>query len=350
MQLAHIDSGGHEPPSHLSGEALRCCYPNNVLPILLALIHERDLRHRPKHDPRPYRIAHRNRQLVLMEPGEVSQRALDAEKAVLDHRDALAQRLNLAQLVAGEEHRHPIVRQLPDQLADLVNAGRVKPVERFVQDQQAGPAEQCLGERQSLPHPVRIFCDRVVGAVREIDPFEQRGHLGFRGPAARPGQLSQVLATGQKRVERGRFEHRPVVPGGADVVPPGVGAGDQRTPGVGPDQAQQDPDRGGLARPVRPEKADRLPGSDTEIEVLDGDPIAVSPGQVLDGQDGLCHASLLQPIIPTLAQRRVPPNHSRSDTTHLPAADSLREGSRMPGRSGFESGAPICAGCSSSGS
>src|SRR5262249_52352408 len=60
-------------------------------------------------------------------------------------------------------------------------------------------------------------------------------------------------------------------------------ARDLHRPGREPEEARDDPERGALARSVRPQEADDLPPVDLEREVVDRDLRAVALDEVLDG-------------------------------------------------------------------
>ena len=65
-----------------------------------------------------------------------------------------------------------------------------------------------------------------------------------------------------------------------------VEAADRCRPGGGPDEVEQQANRGGLARPVGAEEADDLPGLDVEAEMVEGQNVAVSLRQAVGPQEG----------------------------------------------------------------
>ena len=69
---------------------------------------------------------------------EVLDRPGHQHPAVADDGRARAHLLHLGQDVRAQQHRHPGLAEVADQLADLADAGRVEAVGRLVEDQQLG--------------------------------------------------------------------------------------------------------------------------------------------------------------------------------------------------------------------
>ena len=83
---------------------------------------------------------------------EVEDGPVEPDGAGGEHHDPLAERGHVLGLVRGEQHRcaGPDAGQGATQRGAL---GRVKASGRLVQDEHAGIAEQCLGERDPAPLP-----------------------------------------------------------------------------------------------------------------------------------------------------------------------------------------------------
>ncbi len=150
-----------------------------------------------------------------------------------------------------------------------MHTGRVQAVGGLVEDQDARVAEQCGGEAEPLAHAQREAADAASSRRGQIDLREHRVHPGG-WDAAREGEHAQVVAGGASRMETGRLEH------GADVVRGAIQAGiadavDQGRPGRRPHQTEKYPQRGGLARPVRADKAGDRAGLHVETEIVDGE-------------------------------------------------------------------------------
>ena len=105
--------------------------------------------------------------------------------------------------------------------------------------------------------------------------------------ATTPGrrQDPQVLGAREVRVEDRRGDHRPDSlagdPGPADGL-----ACDRHRPGIGANEADEDPQRRRLACSVRPEQADDVPLLDRKVEAVEGGhaPVALAQAGRLDDQ------------------------------------------------------------------
>nr|GID84448.1 hypothetical protein Ade03nite_33720 [Actinoplanes derwentensis] len=80
-----------------------------------------------------------------------------------------------------------------------------------------------------------------------------------------PGDQHEVLPPGEDLVDRrelpGQADRRPDVGG----LPGHVETVDHSGPGIRPQQGGQDPDEGGLTRPVRPEQSEDAATRDVEV-------------------------------------------------------------------------------------
>ena len=92
-----------------------------------------------------------------------------AHLAVGDHDDVVDGLGDLGQEVAGDQHRAPVCRLLPYQIAQPDDPGRVQAVVRLVEDQDLRVAEQGCGDRQPLTHAHRVALHTPVGGVAEPD-------------------------------------------------------------------------------------------------------------------------------------------------------------------------------------
>ena len=89
-----------------------------------------------------------------------------------------------------------------------MDAGRVEPVGRFVEDQQLRVGEQAAGDSEPLAHSERVALDALVGAVREACPGEGAVDSAVRLGPTRRGDDLEVLATGEEAVEAGLLDDR----------------------------------------------------------------------------------------------------------------------------------------------
>ena len=172
--------------------------------------------------------------------------------------------------------------EAPEELEDLGDAERVDRRGRLVEDQDVGILDQRVGDAEALEHAPRVLLGLVVGPGRQADLLERlvdrRIRLGLRDPV-QAGRVAQVLAPGQVRVEADRV--REVADAALDL---------ERAAGrVEPDDAglalgrlgqpEEHQDRRRLAGAVLAEQAEDLAGLDLEIEMVDGDEVAVGLGQ-----------------------------------------------------------------------
>ena len=111
----------------------------------------------------------------------------------VDRHEEVADLLDLAEQVAGEDDRDPeLAAGPPDEVEHLVAAGRVEAVRRLVEEEQPRIVDEGLGELDALAHPGRVAADRPVALLVQPDVTE---HLGgpFAGRGRRQaGQLGEV--------------------------------------------------------------------------------------------------------------------------------------------------------------
>ena len=99
----------------------------------------------------------------------------------------VADLLDLVEEVGGEEYRSAFRDEAADHVAELVDAGRVEPVRRLVEDQQLRVGEQAASDAESLAHPERVALHALVRAVGEPDAGERAVDASRALPArARP--------------------------------------------------------------------------------------------------------------------------------------------------------------------
>ena len=203
------------------------------------------------------------------EVAKLGQRSLVDEAALAEDADAVAERLDLAEDVRGEEHRLPALLRLLHRLPEGHLHQRVEPARRLVEDQQVGPAR----ERRDELHLLAVALRECPHLLVELEPeaLDENVAVGDVGPAAQPREIGEGLGAGQARPEE-RLA--------GDVADPPV-RGDRLAPGVDPEelgaaiaravQAEQQADRRRLPRPVRAEVAVHLARRDGEIERLEGE-------------------------------------------------------------------------------
>ena len=205
--------------------------------------------------------------------------------AVVDDRGDVAGLLDLVEQVRGEQHGAALGDQLADQVAELEDAGGVEAVDRLVEDQQLGVAEQAAGDAEALAHAERVGADLVVGPAAEADALERGVDAPVGALVARRGVHVQVLAAGEMAVEARLLDDRAdarqrlravVLAEQADRA-----AGGLREP-------EQQPDQRRLAGAVGAQEAEGAAARHLEVDVLEGGAIAEALPEALgvDGQIG----------------------------------------------------------------
>ena len=125
-----------------------------------------------------------------------------------------------AHLVRGDDHRHPLVRECPNESENLADELRVERARDLVEEHQLRVHRERAGDRDALllaaGEPVRV----LVPLVLESDEREKLPRLGVRarlGQLARPDRPERdVLEHGHVREEVVRLKHDP------DLAPQGV--------------------------------------------------------------------------------------------------------------------------------
>ena len=185
--------------------------------------------------------------------------------AVVEDHDVVRELVGLVQVLGGQQYRDPVRHQPADHPPDIGPAAGVEPGGRLVQVQHPGVANQAGRQVEPAPHAARIGLGRPCGGLGQLEAGEQ---LARPGPDVRPRHAEQaadhdeVVGPGQALV------YRRVLPGEADELPHLVGvpqhvvAADADLAAVRPEQRGEDPNRRGLASPVRPEHPEHpaLPG------------------------------------------------------------------------------------------
>ena len=118
--------------------------------------------------------------------------------------DARGQAVNLGQDVARhQDGRAALTRERAEQFAYLHDAGRVKPVRRFIENQQFRVMERGAGERKPLQVAERELPGSALGILAETELLDQSFDRRSIAHALEPTGDLEVLADGQLRI-RGR--------------------------------------------------------------------------------------------------------------------------------------------------
>src|SRR3954471_1735117 len=198
------------------------------------------------------------------EVAQLGERAALHGLAVADDADAIAQRLDFGEDVAGEQHRAPVLALVAHALAEDLLHQRIEAGGRLVEHQQVGVGRQRSHERDLLAVALGVRAALLRGV--QLEALDQRiSALRVQAAAQAPEQVDH-LAAGQVRPQRhvaGDVRDAPVQ--GGDVAPR-VAAEQARGAAVGAIEAEQNPDRGRLAGAVRAEKSMDLALGHRQIE------------------------------------------------------------------------------------
>jgi hypothetical protein len=194
--------------------------------------------------------------------------------------------LDLAQRMAGHQHRATLVRESAQVLAQPPHARRVEAVRRLVQDEHCRVAEHRRGQPQPLTHPEGELPDPPP-RVRREPGLGQDAPGRVLGQPGRCREDAQVVQRGTAGVAARGLEDR------ADltdrvwqlVVSP---AANRRGPAAWRGEAEQHPQGGGLAGPVWPEHGRHLARSRDRAEVIDRENVPEGLGEAAQ-LDRTCH-------------------------------------------------------------
>ena len=163
-----------------------------------------------------------------------------------------------------------------------IDADRVDRRRRLVEDQDVGILDQRVGDAEALEHAARVRVDAVVGAIGHADLLEDLVDLRLRiGPrdAVQASRVAQVLAPGHAVVEADAVRQVADAALHLERVPGRIEADDAGPARRRLGQAEEHQDGRRLAGAVLAEQPEDLAGVDLEVEVVDGDEVAVALGQ-----------------------------------------------------------------------
>ena len=135
-----------------------------------------------------------------------SMRTLADDAPGRDDPEDVDELLDLAEDVARHEHGLARRGELLERRAHGDDAGRVEPVRRLVEEQQARVAQQGGRDAEPLLHPERIGLDAVLRPLAQADELEELldprlRRLGARWP---PGSAGSRGRTGRGRTTASR--------------------------------------------------------------------------------------------------------------------------------------------------
>ena len=225
-------------------------------------------------------------------PRQRRDRALVDDPPGSQDRDAVAKFFDLGEQVAGQQHRHPVVGEPPDQHPHVSHPGGVQPGRRLVEEQQLRRPQQRCRDPEALPHAVRIASDPIAGAIGQLDGLQGRVDPAAGVVTVEGGQQLEVAPRGHVGIEGRRLhEARDAVecPRGFVWIAPKQPDGPRRRP----DQAEHHPQRRRLAGAVRSQIAVDVARLDRQVDPVDRRELSVTLDETadLDRRRGLRHGS-----------------------------------------------------------
>src|SRR5450756_184124 len=156
--------------------------------------------------------------------------------------------------------------------ADLHDAGRIEPVRGLIRDRELRLAKESERECQALAHPGRETAHAAPADIGKPNPGQQDGASDPQGSLRQPGRHAEdqeVLGRGEVWVERGPFDQRPDAGDDRGSRTRWL-AQEARLARGRPEEAEQQPDRGRLARAVRAKEAEDAAGGHREVDGVHG--------------------------------------------------------------------------------
>ena len=203
--------------------------------------------------------------------------------AVVQDRDPVADVLHVGQQVAAQDDRLALVAQLADQVLHLGRADRVEARGRLVEQDQLGVVDQRLGQADPPLHALGVFAElaclaafRPTMSISRSTRLRPLGRRDVEQPAVEVERLLGVEELVEVRL-LGQVAD-PLVLGdvGGRLVE------DQRLALGGEEQAEQQLDRGRLARAVGAEQAEDLAPMDLQVERLQRLDLRAAPEVAVD--------------------------------------------------------------------
>ena len=223
-------------------------------------------------------------------PPEFVGGAEGADAAAVHQGDPVAVLVGLVHVVGGHQDGHAGGRAYGVDVLPHAGAGdRVEADGRLVEDQQAGRADQRLGEFEPADHAAGVGAGQPVGGVGEVHRVQRLGDAvgAFAaGDVEDAGEQCDVLPAGQARVGGQLLRHVAEQAAYRHPVPGRVVAEDPDHAGRDRQQRGDAADRGRLAGAVGAEQSEDLALAHGQVEAVDGVGLTEGVGESGAG-DGL---------------------------------------------------------------
>ena len=210
--------------------------------------------------------------------------------AVVDDHQVLGEPVGLLQVLGREEYCRALCDETFDHGPHIRTARRVQAGGRLVEKEHSRVGNKRGGDVKASAHPSGVRLGRPVRRVSEAELFEKRRRalLELRfGHVVEPSDHPEVLRAGKVLVDCRELTGEPdqrahYIRLGRDIVTEHPGH-----PAVGLEHSRENPNGGGLARPVRAEQPEDRALFHAEADSVEG-PHSMAEGLVqvlqLDGQ------------------------------------------------------------------
>ena len=265
-------------------------------------------------------------------PASSVTRAGQRDTAAVEQRHPVAHALHLVEMVRGQQDRGAVGLERADHVEKFLRRVRVERGGRLVEDGDARPLHQDLGEPEPLAHALREGADprraRHRPSPTRSSASANRSSISRRDKPGEPPGVGEVVARRQPVVKADLVGQIADPALHFERLAQRVEAGDLGAPAGRLGQPEQHQDRRRLARAVGPEDADDLAGADLEIDVVDRERRAVALGQRPRAAADRHQSAPAIAASPRPAQRR--PKRATAKTTTRSAMAMIPIADRAP--------------------
>ena len=183
----------------------------------------------------------------------------------------------------GQEDRRPLRAQIADKLSYVLHALRVETAGGLVQDDDVRFVDQSQRDPQPLTHTVRVAAHLGAAAVGKSHLLQDLGHPRLGDLAVHLPQHAQVPAGGHVVVEHGVVHEAAEVTQSVGAICGHLVVEHLDVPGAGIDEAEYQPDSGGLPAAVRAQEAVDIASAHRDVEIVDRPKLLEILGKAVSG-------------------------------------------------------------------
>ncbi len=203
--------------------------------------------------------------------------------------------LGLVEVRRGHDNGRPPGGEIVEEAPEVAPGHGIDARRGLVEQQHARRVHERAGERELLLHAPGELAGEAIAEARQARGLEQAPRLlRACGPsdAEHVRVKVDVLVDGEVLVEPEALRHVADVALDALGVAHDVEARDGRRAAVGPEDAGEHAQRGGLARAVWPDEAEDLARPGDEAQAVDRERLRKAPGELPGVDGGLSHGPL----------------------------------------------------------